>query len=83
MHGDEPGLTVFPNPSGGSFTVMNINVKADRLAIYNSLGVCTGRYDISSMKGQVTMTTNLPAGLYYLQATQKGRPVGSAKVIIE
>lgn len=61
------GLTVYPNPSGGRFSVITGNTGKWNLRLYNSAGVMVYSHAISGGKN-VADISGLQAGLYYLLA---------------
>jgi len=79
MPPSEPGnnkLLVYPNPaeSGMAFTVENVT-QGTLLQVYNQFGVCVK--ELTTNNNIVTLTLNLPAGIYLIRNENK-----EAKVII-
>jgi len=70
-------LTVYPNPSNGTFLIPTIN-KRDQLSIYNLLG----EKIYSSTKVDNIISTNLSPGIYFI-ALHQDKKILTTKIIVE
>lgn len=80
---DHHGISIYPNPSNGSFNInyegQNNNVE---LIILNSIGQKVFDKKINQGKNELR-TEGLPNGLYNLSILQDNTPLQSGKIIIE
>lgn len=76
---ERPRLTVFPNPSSGTFNVDGGNVAGSRLEIYNAQGREVWLIDRVESNFEIDLNY-LPAGLYIMKFS-KGRDTQSVKVV--
>ncbi|MBK8699162.1 MAG: S8 family serine peptidase [Saprospiraceae bacterium] len=60
-------ITLYPNPTNGNFQLSGLaETSFDELRIYNTLGIEVDRIDLPLKNDQVTVQSNLPAGVYHV-----------------
>ena len=67
------GVTVFPNPNNGNFTVTVENPKSDiAIAVYNLLGEMVKTIETSPLKSTYSVDLNVANGVYLVKVTNGG-----------
>lgn len=74
-------ISVFPNPSNGTFTVKGIN-HFDKLVISDASGRIVKQIPLAANQNETTIQ-NLETGLYFVQLNKSGRAQAVAKVVVE
>ena len=72
---------LFPNPSGGTFTLQVNDFLNASLTIFNSLGENVYKSELTSNSNQINIET-LPAGVYFYQVVNK-TTTSTGKIIVE
>ncbi|RZJ64878.1 MAG: T9SS type A sorting domain-containing protein, partial [Flavobacterium sp.] len=62
------GITLYPNPSDGNFTIEGNGIENGQITIYNSLGSILKRYTIGEQ-----VTNVLSAGVYFVEVSANGK----------
>jgi polyhydroxybutyrate depolymerase len=74
-------ISVYPNPSAGSFTVTVDNFSNSQLTIVNVLGESV--YKVALTKTSTLITMGVPAGVYFYQVTSNNAATTSGKLVIQ
>jgi hypothetical protein len=78
----DDGLSIFPNPSSGIFTVsLNKHLVAPVLTVFNGLGKSVLVQDLS-IKDQLTINLNERPGIYFVSVTSESQTL-TRKIIIQ
>lgn len=74
------GITVFPNPSNGVFTI-EMKTGIDAIEIYNVLGekVWSKKVNVNSMQADLS---GQPAGVYFMQCISGNKIIAREKLVI-
>jgi N-acetylneuraminic acid mutarotase len=75
------GISVYPNPSHGEFTVKLNGHGTTRLTIFNALGQKVAEQEL--LQEQSTISSGLPKGVYLFRLSQSDQTIGSGKLIVE
>ena len=84
---NEAGISVFPNPSSGTLTLLTEHACAfdcvGQFAVFDLRGIELVRLQVDlSVPVQPIDLRSLPSGMYLLQVTQNNRPVFTDRVVL-
>ena len=74
-------ITIYPNPSNGTFSLEVENYQNTSVKIINLLGKVLFEEDIKSP--QTVITIDIPAGIYFYQVKNKTDIIKSAKLVVQ
>jgi hypothetical protein len=75
------GVTLYPNPTTGIFTIETEGIKEATMEVYSISGVKMKSLKMEGSKTEVDLT-NIPKGIYLLSIITNGETI-SKKIIIE
>lgn len=75
-----PDITIFPNPSNGSFQIENTQSKVETIEIFNAFGALV--YEKTVNSNQISMNLNVPDGIYFIYIIYK-EGITTKKIIIQ
>lgn len=80
---EKSGITIYPNPSNGDFTLTIGKVKENTVVeIYNSIGQMISKTLVSTIDNKINLTKEAN-GVYHVRVIQDAKQVYDAKVIKE
>lgn len=79
-----PGdISLFPNPSKGSFKILGEKLDAAQITIYNSLGQATNSAVLQSTPSELSVDVeSYPAGIYFVKIRTNGQEIAK-KLVLE
>jgi hypothetical protein len=79
---NENGITVYPNPGNGIFTISNFQYSITNVEVYNVYGEKIKNIPLNppSKKGDIDLSSH-PAGVYFIRLTTADGQTASARVV--